>query len=123
MCNSHASQASGDALSQSTGAVSSLPLISLLLGGVVWGLCWWPLKYFADAGLTGNWVGMTILTSPKNFRPCWSHARDYGFVAMNPFGLNAFTKIAKNDIVVKKGGIATNWLRSCRPRIGPGVWF
>jgi len=36
-----------------------LPFISLLLGCVFWGLSWWPLKYFADAGLTGNWVGMT----------------------------------------------------------------
>ncbi len=53
--------------------------------------------------LDGHWVGMTVLTSPKNFRPCWSHARDYGFVAMNPFGLNAFTKADKQDVVVKKG--------------------
>lgn len=51
----------------------------------------------------GEWVGMTILTSPKNFRPSWSHARDYGFVAMNPFGLNAFTKAVRKDIVVKRG--------------------
>jgi len=36
-----------------------LPLISLLLGCVFWGLSWWPLKYFAEAGLTGNWIGMT----------------------------------------------------------------
>ena len=53
--------------------------------------------------LDGNWVGMTVLTSPKNFRPCWSHARDYGFVAMNPFGLNAFTKAPKQDVIVKNG--------------------
>lgn len=53
--------------------------------------------------LDGKWVGMTMLTSPKNFRPCWSHARDYGFLAMNPFGLNAFTKTAKKDIVAKHG--------------------
>ena len=53
--------------------------------------------------LEGSWVGMTILTSPKNFRPCWSHARDYGFVAMNPFGLNAFTKAPKQDTIVKEG--------------------
>lgn len=53
--------------------------------------------------LDGRWVGMTILASPKNFRPCWAHARDYGFVAMNPFGLNAFTKAKRDDIVIKKG--------------------
>jgi hypothetical protein len=53
--------------------------------------------------LDGKWAGMTILTSPKNFRPSWAHARDYGFVAMNPFGLNAFTKAKRNDIIVKRG--------------------
>ena len=53
--------------------------------------------------LEGSWVGLTVLTSPKNFRPCWSHARDYGFVAMNPFGLNAFTKADKQDVIVKAG--------------------
>lgn len=53
--------------------------------------------------LDGQWAGMTILTSPKNFRQCWSHARDYGFVAMNPFGLNAFTKAEKKDVIVKNG--------------------
>jgi len=53
--------------------------------------------------LDGNWVGMTVLTSPKNFRSSWSHARDYGFVAMNPFGLNAFTKADKQDMIVNNG--------------------
>ncbi|MDX1930316.1 MAG: DUF6807 family protein [Pirellulaceae bacterium] len=53
--------------------------------------------------LEGQWAGMTILTSPKNFRACWSHARDYGFVAMNPFGLNAFTKAAKQEVIVNAG--------------------
>jgi Methane oxygenase PmoA len=53
--------------------------------------------------LDGSWVGMTVLTSPKNFQPCWSHARDYGFVAMNPFGLNAFTKAARQERVVHAG--------------------
>ncbi len=70
-------------------------------GANVWGKT---AKWCDYSGpLEGNWVGMTILTSPKNFRPCWSHARDYGFVAMNPFGLNAFTKAAKNDVIVKMG--------------------
>lgn len=70
-------------------------------GANVWGKT---AKWCDYAGpLDGNWVGMTILTSPKNFRPCWSHARDYGFVAMNPFGLNAFTQAATNDVIVKMG--------------------
>ena len=70
-------------------------------GANVWGKT---AKWCDYAGpLEGHWVGMTILTSPQNFRPCWSHARDYGFVAMNPFGLNAFTQTTKKDVAVKKG--------------------
>lgn len=70
-------------------------------GANVWGKT---ARWCDYAGpLEGKWVGMTILTSPKNFRPCWSHARDYGFVAMNPFGLNAFTQAAKRDVIVKMG--------------------
>ncbi len=38
---------------------TNLPLLSILMSGVVWGLCWWPLKIFAEAGLTGNLIGMT----------------------------------------------------------------
>ncbi|MGZ3241594.1 MAG: DMT family transporter [Burkholderiaceae bacterium] len=38
---------------------ANLPLISIFLSGIVWGLCWWPLKFFANAGLTGNLIGMT----------------------------------------------------------------
>ena len=74
---------------------------SRINGAEVWGKA---AKWCDYAGpLEGKWVGMTILTSPKNFRPCWSHARDYGFVAMNPFGLNAFTQTAKRDVIVKIG--------------------
>jgi drug/metabolite transporter (DMT)-like permease len=38
---------------------SNLPLLSILGSGIVWGFCWWPLKMFADAGLTGIWISMT----------------------------------------------------------------
>jgi nicotinamidase-related amidase/type 1 glutamine amidotransferase len=53
--------------------------------------------------LEGKWAGLTVLTGPKNFRPCWSHARDYGFFAMNPFGHKAFTKQPAELISVKPG--------------------
>ena len=53
--------------------------------------------------MAGKWCGMTVFTSPQNFRGSWAHARDYGFVAMNPFGINAFTKADKQDITIKKG--------------------
>ena len=38
---------------------SALPVISILIGTVFWGLLWWPLKYFAQTGLTGNLIGVT----------------------------------------------------------------
>lgn len=50
-----------------------------------------------------RWVGMTVLAGPDNFRTCWSHARDYGFLAMNPFGRQAFTKQEPSRIVVARG--------------------
>ena len=51
----------------------------------------------------GQWVGMTLMASPRNFRRCWAHARDYGFVALNPFGLHALGGQDKNPIVVRRG--------------------
>jgi len=32
---------------------------SLMLSGVVWGLIWWPLKYFAGLSLTGHAIALT----------------------------------------------------------------
>jgi drug/metabolite transporter (DMT)-like permease len=40
-------------------ATYSLPVISILIGAMFWGFCWWPLKFFANAGLSGNLIGMT----------------------------------------------------------------
>jgi hypothetical protein len=37
---------------------------------------------------------------PANFRKAWCHARDTGFMAMNPFGRNAFTGKDKSAVVV-----------------------
>jgi len=53
--------------------------------------------------LSEKWVGMTVCAGPDNFRPCWAHARDYGFLALNPFGRNAFTKGEPSRVVVKPG--------------------
>jgi drug/metabolite transporter (DMT)-like permease len=36
-----------------------LPVISIIIGATFWGFIWWPLKFFADAGLTGNLIGVT----------------------------------------------------------------
>jgi hypothetical protein len=46
-------------------------------------------------------VGMTILCHPENFRESWMHARDYGFVAANPFGRNAMKKGKPSKVRVK----------------------
>ncbi|HEX5106000.1 MAG TPA: DUF6807 family protein [Pirellulaceae bacterium] len=48
-------------------------------------------------------VGMLLIPHKDNFRRSWFHARDYGFVAANPFGQNAFTNGEKSRIEVKPG--------------------
>lgn len=54
--------------------------------------------------LGGRWIGMTSMAGPGNFRPSWAHARDYGFLALNPFGQKAFTQQdPPSRIVVAKG--------------------
>ncbi len=50
----------------------------------------------------GHKVGVMIMPDPENFRASWWHARDYGFVAANPFGVNAFTDGAKSRVYVRK---------------------
>jgi len=53
--------------------------------------------------IDGRPTGVMIMPDPKNVRRCWWHARDYGFLAANPYGVNAFTKGPTSRIVVKKG--------------------
>jgi hypothetical protein len=48
-------------------------------------------------------IGMTLMCHPKNFRPSWMHARDYGFIAANPFGRKAFTGREPSRVVVAPG--------------------
>ena len=51
----------------------------------------------------GKTVGMTILCHPENFRKSWMHARNYGFVAANPFGRKAMHKGETSKVIVKPG--------------------
>lgn len=51
----------------------------------------------------GREVGMTLMCHPKNFRPSWMHARDYGLIAANPFGRKAFTGREPSKVVVTPG--------------------
>jgi drug/metabolite transporter (DMT)-like permease len=41
---------------------SSLAFLSLMGSGLVWGLSWWPLKFFAAAGLSGHAIGLSAYT-------------------------------------------------------------
>lgn len=38
---------------------STAAFLSLMASGIVWGLSWLPLKFFANAGLTGHAIGLT----------------------------------------------------------------
>ena len=51
----------------------------------------------------GQRLGITIFCHPKNFRPSWFHARDYGLLEANPFGRAAFGKGEPSSIPVKPG--------------------
>lgn len=48
-------------------------------------------------------LGITVIPHPDNFRKSWMHARDYGFIAANPFGRNAMTGGAKSSVRVQQG--------------------
>jgi hypothetical protein len=53
--------------------------------------------------LEGQWIGMTIMPDPENFRPSWYHARDYGLIVANAFGREAMQAGDKSEVPVKKG--------------------
>jgi hypothetical protein len=53
--------------------------------------------------MAGQRLGMTIFCHPDNFRPSWFHSRDYGVLAANQFGRQAFGKGEASKIVVKPG--------------------
>jgi sialidase-1 len=53
--------------------------------------------------LEGRWVGLQVCAGRENFHPSWAHARDYGFVALNPFARQAFTKQESRPKVVPQG--------------------
>ena len=53
--------------------------------------------------IAGQRVGMTLFCHPENFRPSRFHARDYGFLTANPFGVQAFRQGEKSAVVVRPG--------------------
>jgi hypothetical protein len=48
-------------------------------------------------------VGMTVMPDPANFRKSWYHARNYGFIAANPFGRKAMKQGPESKEKVEKG--------------------
>lgn len=66
---------------------------------------WGQPSAWCDYGgpIDGRFVGITLMTDPANFRPCWYHARDYGLLLANPFGREAFRQGEKSTVSVKAG--------------------
>ncbi len=69
------------------------------------------------SGTIGNeYVGITLMPHPKNFRQSWCHCRDNGFMCLNPFGRKAFTGGEPSSVVVPAGekfalryGVMIHW--------------
>lgn len=58
-------------------------------GKALWGKRAGWVDYWGQ--IDGRTVGVAIFDSPKNYAyPTWWHARDYGLVGANPFGVSAF---------------------------------
>ncbi|MEM6570007.1 MAG: PmoA family protein [Planctomycetota bacterium] len=72
--------------------------------GKIWGeRCRW-LTYFGN--VEGTDVGVAVFDHPGNLRhPTWWHARDYGLVAANPFGIHDFDREPEGtgDFALAKG--------------------
>ncbi len=60
--------------------------------------------------MNGKVVGFSIFDHSSNPRhPTWLHARDYGLVAANPFGIHNFERKPKGtgDMKIKNGDSIT----------------
>ena len=73
-------------------------------GSAVWGKRAKWVDYWAP--IEGSTVGVAIMDHPTNPRhPTHWHARDYGLIAANPFGINDFEKKGKGagNMTIKSG--------------------
>ncbi len=52
-------------------------------------------------------LGIAVFPHPENFRKSWMHARDYGFLAANPFGRSAMTGGEESAVRVRRGSSLT----------------
>lgn len=72
--------------------------------------------------IDGHTVGIAIFDHPQNPRhPTWWHARDYGLVAANPFGIHDFEgkPAGSGDLTIKSGDSVTFRYRFLFHRGGP----
>jgi|JI9StandDraft_1071089.scaffolds.fasta_scaffold04508_4 hypothetical protein len=53
--------------------------------------------------IENHWCGITVLVDSKSGRECRCHARDYGFMAFNPFSTRVFTGGEPTLFVLHKG--------------------
>lgn len=60
---------------------------------------WCELAGTAD----GHTVSVTVLASPRNFRPAWWHVRAYGLAVANPFGRAALARGEPSRVIVHPG--------------------
>jgi len=76
---------------EGTGAVGSLTDSEGRRDGDVWGK---RARWIDDAGtVDGRAVGIALFDHPQNHgHPTWWHARTYGLLAANPFGVHDFEK-------------------------------
>ena len=78
------------------------------MDGALWGKRAKWVDYWGE--IDGHKLGMAIFDHPQNFRsPTWWHARDYGLVAANPFGIHDFEAKAKGagDYTLANGDTLT----------------
>ncbi|HZN68626.1 MAG TPA: DUF6807 family protein [Tepidisphaeraceae bacterium] len=66
---------------------------------------WGKQAAWCDYGgrIDGKDAGIMLVPHPDNFRRCRFHARDYGLLVANPFGVKAFNAGPESRVVVKKG--------------------
>ena len=76
-----------------------MPIIALLVGSSLWGVLWWPLRYFDAAGLRGAWLIFAIYLLLALPAGVWSwrrrrELRRHGGSLVGLFLLGGWTNVA-----------------------------
>lgn len=94
----------GDARAGVTSVTGQATNSEGVVGAAVWGKRALWVDYWGQ--IDGREVGVAIFDHPSNLRhPTWWHARDYGLVAANPFGIAEFEgkPAGAGDVVIEPG--------------------